>query len=200
MKTRDRSNIALEAARIVCEELLTDYRAAKHKAAERLGLPPRAPMPDNREVQQAVLEYQRLFGGAAYGEHLRRMRGTAVRAMKLLSGFSPRLVGCVVSGAVTAAHRVQLHAFSDKPEALDLFLHDRGIAFQQDERSYRFPDGHEERIPLANFEADGIGIDVAMFDTGEIPRPPINPADGQQYKRLDLAGAERLAAATIERV
>jgi hypothetical protein len=127
VKSRTLSGIAQEAARIICEESLTDYRLAKQKAAQRLGLGEKSPLPKNAEVEAAILEYQRLFGGRQYSERVRRLRETALRSMKLLAQFDPRLVGAAVSGAVSDAHRVQLHAFCDKPELLDAFLHDRGM-------------------------------------------------------------------------
>lgn len=191
--SRVRSEIAREAARIMCEESITDWRLAKHKAVERLGLPPKSALPENSEVQQALIDYQRLFGGAEYVGQLRLLRQTAVQALRLLAEFSPRLVGGAVSGAVTQAHRVQLHGFADMAESLDIFLHDHGIAFTQEERAYRFPDGREERVPMCSFEAGAVGVDVAMFGEGEQRRVPINPADGQPFRRLDLAAAQRLA-------
>ena len=45
---------------------------------------------------------------------IRKLRATALQAMKLLAQFDPRLVGGVISGAVSDANRVQLHAFLDK--------------------------------------------------------------------------------------
>lgn len=186
--------IAREIARLICEEQITDVRLARQKTAERHGLSLHAGQPDNAEIQQAVIEYQRLFGGEAYWDRLRLMRRTAVRAMRQLGEFRPRLVGGTVNGAVTAAHRVQLHAFADKPEAIDMLLHDRGVRFEEGERSYRFTDGRTQKIPLACFEIDGIGVDVAMFDDDPRRATPINAADGLPYLRLALSEAEKLAA------
>ena len=180
-----------EAARIYCEEQLTDYGQAKRKAVQRLGGSARE-LPDNAQIQQAVIEYQRLFGGEPYRTHLRRMRETALRMLKWLADFSPRLAGAAVSGAVTPAHRVQLHLFADKPESLDLFLHDHGAQFEQGERSYRYPDGREAKIPLACFEVSGIGVDAAVFAEDERHRPPLNPADGLAFRRLAPTEVEAL--------
>jgi len=187
-------SLVQETARIICEERVTDYRVAKHKAAERLGLPQRSGLPDNAQVQQAVIEYQQLFGGENYRRHLRQMRDSALRVMKILSEFSPRLVGGAVSGAVSDAHRVQLHVFADQPESVDMHLHDRSIAFDQDERSYRYAGGREERIPLARFEVDGVGVDVAVFAADGLRRAPLNPSDGLPFRRLDGPQVEALLA------
>lgn len=193
--------LVAEAARIICEEAVLDYRTAKLKAAERLGLNLRSTaLPDNARVQAAVIEYQRLFGGTEYAEHLRALRAAAVKAMRLLQAFAPRLVGAVATGAITDAHRVQLHCFGDSPETLDFFLQDRGIPFEQDERDYRYPDGGEEPVPLARFEAGGIGIDIAMFATDDQRRTPLSPSDGLPVKRLTLAQAEALAAQSVDEI
>lgn len=188
-----RSALAREAARILVEEALTDYATAKRKAAERLGLNSRAAMPDNAQVEAEVIAYQRLFGGAAYAERLAALRRAGVRAMRLLSPFSPRLTGAVVTGAIADMHRVQLHAFPDKPEIVDLFLAERGFAIKEDERDYRYSDGRVESVPLVRFEADGIGVDVALFEPGQERRAPLSPTNGQAAKRLTLAQAEALA-------
>lgn len=184
-----RHKLAQEAARIVCEEQLTDYRLAKHKAAQRLGLGRDTALPDNVQIHDAVLEYLRIFGGEAYADLLQRLRQTAVKAMRYLSEFEPRLVGAVVSGAVTGAHRVQLHAFSDKAETLEITLINKGLECEQDDRRYRFPDGSEREIPVTSFDLDGIGVDVAIFDQDTLHERPINPLDGQSFKRLDLKEA-----------
>lgn len=186
-----------ECARIVCEEDVLDYRLAKHKAMQRLGLSPRSALPDNASIQAAVIEYQRIFGGEDYAGRLIALRRTAVQAMKLLQAFSPRLAGAAVSGAITAAHRVQIHVFVDRPEAIDLFLDSRDIPCEQDERDYRYPDGREQQVPLARFEAGGIGVDVAAFGLDDLRRTPLSPADGLPCKRLKLAEAEALAAIDV---
>lgn len=190
--------IVHEAARILCEEALLDYRSAKLKALQRLGLNPRAALPDNARIQAAVIDYQRLFGGRGYALRLRQLRAAAVQAMRLLGNFQPRLVGAVASGAITSAHRVQLHVFDEKPETLDLFLQDRGIQHRQDDRSYRYPDGSEESVPLARFDAGDIGIDVAIFGLDDLRRTPLSPSDGLPMKRLTLAEAEALAKIEVE--
>jgi len=190
--------IAAEAARIYVEESLTDYGAAKRKAAERLGLSTRGGLPDNARVQAEVIAYQRLFGGADYVQRLKQMRAVAVQAMRLLAAFEPRLTGAAVTGAISDASRVQLHAFPAKAELVDVFLAERGLDAREDERDYRYGDGRAESVPLARFEAEGIGIDVALFAPGDERRAPLSPADGKPARRLTLAQAEALAAAPVD--
>jgi hypothetical protein len=187
------SGIAQEAARILCEEGQVDYRLAKLKAAQRLGLSARAALPDNARIQAAVIGYLRLFGGQEYASRLQRMRQVAVQAMRLLADFQPQLVGALISGAATSAQRVQIHAFDERAERLELFLHDRGVPFRQDDRHYRYPGGREERVPLIRFDAGEIGIDLAVFAPDDSRRAPLSPIDGLPMKRLGLEQAEALA-------
>jgi hypothetical protein len=183
-----------ETARIVCEEGHTDYRLAKLKAAERLGLGSGVHLPSNAEVQQAVIEYQRLFGGREYAQRLSVLRKTAVQAMRMLEQFEPRLVGAVASGATTDANHVQLHCFADKPEAIDWLLESRGLKFDVNQRRYRYPDGKANDVPVITFMAADVGVDVAVFPERGQRSAPLSMSDGQVVRRLDLAAVELLAA------
>lgn len=183
---RDPTETALvdEAARLICEENYTDYRVARNKAAERLGLSTRLLAFDGLRIEAAVLDRQRLFGGDPYRLRLQMLRNTALSAMRLLAEFNPRLVGGAVTGAIGDGHRVQLHLFADQAELVEMLLHDRRIPFEQAERRYRFADGGEEQIPLLRFEAGGAGVDLAVFETGDERRAPLSPVDGRPARRL----------------
>ncbi|MGB0954817.1 MAG: hypothetical protein ACPGZP_02335 [Panacagrimonas sp.] len=188
----ERSHIAAEAARIICEDAVVDYKTAKQRALQRLGSSPRHRLPDNRRIEQAVLEYQALFGGQAYRRRLLAMRQTALKAMSLLADFQPRLAGALVSGAIGNAHRVQIQLSTDQAEQIDFLLHERRIAFRQDERSYRLAGLGEQRTPIARFEAGDIGIDVAIFSADIDRHPPLSQIDGKPAKRLSATQLQAL--------
>ena len=173
-----------EAARLICDEGYADYRVARQKAAERLGVGRGAQLPDNRAIEAAVLDRQLLFGGDAYRARLRAMRTAALQAMKLLAAYEPRLAGSAVSGAIGDGHRVQIHLVADHAEAVEILLHDRQIPFEQDERRYRLADGREMEVPLLRFEADDLGVDLAVFDPGTVRSPPLSQVDGKPARRL----------------
>ena len=186
-----------EAARVFCEDALTDYRAARDKAAGRLGLSLRDARAEVADIQAAVIRYQQLFGGRAYIERLAHLRQTAVKAMNLLADFEPRLVGAVISGAITESHRVQLHAFADKPETLDLLLEDRRIPFEVGERHYRYGDGREIDVAVLSFGDGEMGVDVAVFSERDVRRAPLSSVDQAPMKRLTLSEVEKLAAQDV---
>ncbi len=192
------SRVVQEAARIICEDGLADYRLAKQKAIERLGLGFGTPLPSNADIQDAVIQYQRLFGGRAYASRLTHLRRTAAQAMRLLAEYQPRLVGAVASGATTDAHKVQLHCFADKPEQIDMLLADGGLPFEVSERRYRLSSGESLDVPVLTFMAADVGVDVAVFPERGQREAPLSPTDGQPMKRLELAAVEQLAAETPE--
>src|SRR5262245_6582154 len=108
-----RRALAQEAARIMAEHGISDFFVAKRKAAERLGVPDGgAVLPKNTEIEAALAEYQRLFGGASHAESLHAQRRAALSAMRYLREFEPRLVGSVLSGTATEHSEVQLHLFA----------------------------------------------------------------------------------------
>lgn len=189
--------LTAEAARIFCEESVWNYRSAKIKALQRLRLPPRSALPDNQHLQAAVIEYQRLYGGTLYLQGLRRMRETAVQALRLLTPFNPCLTGAAVTGATTAGQRVQIHAFAEPAEAVDLMLADRQIPYSQGERRYRYPNGSEQTVPLAKFQAGEVGVDVAVFASRQIKQTPLSPSDGLPMIRLRLNQVEDLIASQV---
>ena len=195
-----RSRVVHEAARIICEDGLSDYRLAKQKAVERLGLGFGTPLPSNADIQSAVIQYQRLFGGRAYASRLTQLRRTAVQAMRMLAEYQPRLVGAVATGATTDNHHVQLHCFADKPEQIDILLETKGLKHEVSERRYRYASGDVADIPVLTFMANDVGIDVAVFPERGMRDVPLSPTDGQQFKRLDLQAAAALAEEAPELV
>lgn len=187
-----------EAARLICDEGYADYRAAKFKAAERLGYGRGTTLPDNAKIESVVLQRQQLFGGAEYRAALLAMRHAAIQGMLLLGAFQPRLVGSAVSGAIGHGHRVQIHVIADQPESVEMLLHDRHIPFDQDERRYRLADGRETTVPLLCFEADCVGVDIAVFAPGSERHPPLSQIDGKPARRLTPDQVRALLEATPE--
>ena len=80
-RTRERrQHLAFEAARLMAEGGIRDYHQAKLKAAQRLGIHDDASLPRNREIEDALREYQRLFLGSDQAAEVRRRREAAQRA------------------------------------------------------------------------------------------------------------------------
>ncbi len=131
---RARKILAQEAARIIVEHGVDDFRLAKTKAAERLGLLGRGSLPGNCEIEAAVGERLQIFGRESHYDLLQALRRTALTAMDILSQFSPRLVGPVLSGTAGASSAVNLHVFCDTPEWVALRLDEHQLTYKPFER------------------------------------------------------------------
>jgi len=138
------------------EQGIRDFLTAKRKAAERFGVTDGAVLPKNTEIEDALAEYQRLFGGARHGETLAAQRSAALSAMQMLADFEPRLVGSVLAGTATEHNDIQLHLFADRAEAITIRLMDFGIEHEVVERRVRFGADRVVAYPGVHFE--GLGL------------------------------------------
>lgn len=192
-----RMQIARTAARLMREQSIRDFSIAKQKAAERLGIDIRqAQLPRNTEIESALAEHQRLFGGEAADNQLRSLREAAVEAMNLFAEFRPRLVGDVLNGLVHRHTDVQLHLFAQAPELFDLFLDKQGIPFDMTERRFRYGRGEYHYYPTYLFAAGGIGFEAVVFPETGIRQAPDSPVDGNPMVRAKRAEIEQLIAPT----
>ncbi|MFO0843771.1 MAG: HD domain-containing protein [Gemmataceae bacterium] len=126
-----RQAIALEAARLMYERLETEYYTAKRKAAKRLcrgGLKPED-LPSNAEIRDQVQVFARLHEGDRRAENLREMRLDALRMMRLLRPFRPRLIGSVMTGHVRKGSDIDLHVFCDAPALVTDLLDQAGCQY-----------------------------------------------------------------------
>lgn len=188
--------LAQEAARIMAEEGVSDFRFAKHKAAERLGFDAHSlPMPTNVEVEAALAERQRLFHADSQPARLRQLRETARAVMCMLNGFDARLVGPVLSGTADRHAVIYLHVFSDTPEQVAILLMDKHIPYELSARRLRSAAGVQREYPLYRFVADDTPVELTVFAVDGIREAPCSPVDGKPMKRASLRDLDVLLAA-----
>ena len=174
------------------EEGVKDFLVAKRKAANRLGVPNKALMPSNVEVERALWEYQRLFQATKQPLHLHTLRQAAAKAMDFFARFRPRLVGSVLSGTAGLHANVNLHVFADTPEELMFFLMEYHIPFTPSERRLRLGNGEYVYFPVLAFEAGGVGMELTIFSPEAEREAPRSPVDGRPMRRADLDAVQAL--------
>jgi hypothetical protein len=192
---RARQVLAQEAARIMVEHGIRDYGAAKKKAAERLGMSTRGSLPRNAEVEIAVGEHLQLFVGGSHANTLDEMRRSALAAMDLLDTFTPRLVGPVLNGTADENSAVNLHVFSDSPEAVALRLDDLGISYRPYERrlkSHRGRGAKPDTFAGYRFDHGDVVVEATVFPVDGIRQAPISPIDSKPMKRANRKAVENL--------
>jgi len=189
-----RYHISLEAARIMAEEGVPDYHAAKCKAAERLGQTDTTQLPSNREVEAALRRHLELFHGAHLAERLRHLRGLAREAMRFLADYEPLLTGAVLSGAVTAFSPIQIHVCAESSEDIALLLAAHRIPFDQPAKRLRFGGERYLPVPTYTFQAEDVTVEVCVFSRAARREPPLSPVDGRPMPRANLAELAALLA------
>jgi hypothetical protein len=182
--------LAVEAARIIQEEGLLDFRSAKAKAAARLGLGRRAHLPDNAEIEAALAERNRIFHGDTLPQLLVSLRQTAFELMRDLGSYQPRLVGDVLSGNATVHSSIELHLFSDTSEAVGTSLESLGIGHRSVARRHRLRANESEAFPGYRFSAHGCDFATTVFPLRLRGHAPLSPVDGRPMRR---AGIRELA-------
>lgn len=189
---RARQMIAQEAARIIVNQGIRDYRAAKIKAADRLGLNTRGSLPGNPEIERALEEHHQLFGGESHADLLRAMREAALSAMQLLARFTPRLVGPVLTGTADENSAVNLHVFTDTPEAVTKALNDLDIRNHPYERRLKFRPNQSSAYPGFEFQHESAHVQATVFPVDGIRQAPLSPIDGRPMDRADVQRVHEL--------
>lgn len=181
-----RERIAAEAARIMAEQGVRDFHLAKHKAAERLGVGDEGALPRNSEIEAALREYQRLFQADTQPRRLRQLRETAIEAMRFFAAFEPRLVGAVLEGTADAHSATCLHLYADDPRAVQRFLDEHRIPYDEQERRLRLSADTWAEYPVYLFTADDVAMDLTVLPRDGQRQAPLDRVDGLPMRRASL--------------
>jgi len=182
---RARRILAQESARIIVDQGIQDFRVAKTKAAERLGMQERGSLPGNAEIEQAVTDHLRLFGRVSHIDLLRLMRRAALSAMEMLSAFTPRLVGPVLHGTAAANSSVNLHLFADNSEVVAMKLQENQVHYRSFERRLKSRRDQTDTFAAFGFTQSESRIEATVFPVDGVRQAPISPVDGKPMRRAD---------------
>jgi hypothetical protein len=188
-----RRHIAQLAARLMAEDGVADYRSAKQKAARQAGLTDANLLPDNREIEAALRDYQGLYQSEDQPAELRHLREVAVKVMREFAAFRPFLVGSVLNGTANQFSEVTLQLFADDPKSLTLFLLNRRHRFQESERRVRLGDAWAD-LPQMLIEVDGVTVSMTVYTAGDEFRVSKGRAESDGHQRARLAEVEALLA------
>jgi hypothetical protein len=149
-----RQAIALEAARLMYERAESEYYTAKRKAAKRICRQSVKPddLPSNAEIREQIQVFARIHEGERRTQHLREMRLAALRLMRLLRAFRPRLIGSVMTGHVRKGSDIDIHVFADSPALVADLLESEGYQFDV------------ERKQIVKFEEARVFTHIHIYD------------------------------------
>lgn len=189
-----RRRITQEAARIMAEEGVRDFHAAKRKAAGRLNQAENRHLPSNIEVETALAEYLKLFHARDLPHTRQRLLGIALDTMQLLVSFEPRLVGPLLQGVATPHSEVQIQAFADNPVEIAVWLQDHNIPYEESDRRLRFGGERVESAPVFRFLAGDTAVAIDALPLQALREAPLSPVDARPMKRATIRDVESLLA------
>jgi len=164
-----KTEIAATAARMVVEEGL-EYGPAKRRAVKELGLNTRTALPDNNELEAAVLEYIELFCADTQPAELAALRRLALTWMERLEQFRPYLGGAVWHGTATRLSDIYIQLFCDDPKTAEIALIDKNVAYEA--RTVRGLHGEPvEALSLSSVSrelGEAIGVHLLIYDLDDV--------------------------------
>lgn len=124
-----RRTIASAAARLMAEDGITDYGAAKRKAARSLGAGEGEALPTNEEIETELRAWQSLYQEDEQRERVHDLRTTALEVMHLLAEFNPYLSGGALDGTAGRYSAVELDLYADSSKDVEIMLLSHGISY-----------------------------------------------------------------------
>ncbi|MHB0888837.1 nucleotidyltransferase [Acidithiobacillus sp.] len=191
---RLRRLLVVESARIMAEEGVADFRAAKEKAARRLGIAGDAQQlwPSNAEIHAELQSRLALFHGNSHSGELQHLRQAALAAMHWLADFAPRLSGPVLEGTATGHSAIVLHLFADTPESVLFFLLDQRVNYEEGRQMLHFGEQTPREYPVLRLHYAGCELRAVIFGLDEDRRSPASPVDGKPLRRINAVQLQRL--------
>lgn len=189
-----RQSLAEEAARIMRESGITDWRHALRKAAHRWQVANRNLWPVGEEVYWALETQQRLFQGAEHHQVLMRQRTQALAVLRNFADFQPRLIGPLAHGAVLTQTPIRVLLFSDETESLIRRLIDHAIPWQDRTIHLHFADGREMACPCLEMLAGQDHIQLIVMPLRSRHQYPLDEISRRPMRGLQQSELEVLIA------
>lgn len=186
-----RQQIAFEAARLMYLRHESEYFRAKMKAARQVcsdWVKPKH-LPSNREIRDQIQLFARLHEGDGRTDNLREMRLDALRIMRLLRTFKPRLIGSTLTGHVRRGSDIDIHLFSDSLEAVVGTLDLEGMVYDVEHKRVR-KDG-EQRVFTHIHVSDRFPVEFTMYAADMAHYVFKSSITGKAIERASIAELEQ---------
>jgi hypothetical protein len=189
-----RRQIAFEAARLMYERTESEYFRAKLRAAKRIcrGWVKPKDLPSNAEIRDLIQHFARLHEGDSRTDNLRDMRVEALRMMRLLRAFRPRLIGSTFTGHVRRGSDIDIHLFSNTLEAVEATLESAGIEFTVERKRVR--KHGEERLFTHIHIADQFPFELTLYTADLAHYVFKSSVTGKAIERASIAELEQFLA------
>ncbi len=178
------------------ERVESEYFTAKRKAARLLRVEHRfkpGDLPSNREIRDQIQAFARMHEGEKRKDNLRDMRVEALRLMRLLVRFRPRLIGSVWTGHVRKGSDIDIHVFASSLAAVTSVLDDHGLDYDvQFKRIVKFA---EERVFTHVHVHDRFNYELTIYAEDKVHYVFKSSITGKAIERASIAELEELLRA-----
>ena len=169
----------------------SEYFRAKIKAAKRICNQWVKPgeLPSNTEIRDQIQLLARMYEGDSRTANLRDMRLDALRMMRILRRFRPRLIGSVWTGHIRSGSDIDIHVFSDSLEAVVNELEYEGLRF--DPQRKRVRKGGEETIYTHIHVQDRYNFELTLYPANKVHYVFKSSITGKPIERASIGELER---------
>ncbi len=147
----------------MAEDGVDDFALAKRRAARQLGAADTQALPANDEIESELRTYRSLYQAGEHPARVEELRRAALEAMRLFERFNPYLTGPVLAGTAGPYAEIDLQMFPDSGKDIELFLLDRGIAYESAE-TRRFSGDRARAVSLLSLEWQDMPLRISVFD------------------------------------
>jgi predicted HD phosphohydrolase len=185
-----RRQIAYEAARTMYYRQESEYFRAKQKAARHIcrGWVKPADLPSNAEIRDEIQALARLHEGQTRTDNLLQMRLVALRIMRLLHRFKPKLIGSTWTGHVRCGSDIDLHLFSDSLEAITSVLDEQMLFYDVQHKRVR-KDGIERVFTHIHLK-DTFPVELTVYAPTLVNHVFKSSITGKAIERASIAQLE----------
>lgn len=165
----------------------SEYYRAKQKAARQICKDWVKPsdLPSNAEIRDEILTLARLYEGPRLEDRLLHMRLVALRIMRTLDRFRPKLIGSVLTGHIRQGSDIDIHVFSDSIEAVAMRL-DEMMLFYEIERKEVRKQG-ERRVFTHIHLRDQYPVELTVYPASMIGHAFTSSITGKPIERASFA-------------
>ncbi len=172
-----------------------EYFTAKRKAAAQLGVNfVRHPqeLPSNREIRDQVQVMARMIEGDNRVRKLEDMRVRALRLMRLLAAFNPRLIGSTLTGHIRKGSDIDIHVFSNETGAITDVLDTYGYEYEVEHK--RVIKHNHERMFTHIHVAGTYTCELTIYTRDLVNYTFKSSITGTAIERASIAELEQLIA------
>ncbi len=187
-----RRQICYEAARAMYFRHESEYYRAKNKAARRIckGWVKPSDLPSNAEIRDEIQSFARLHEGESRRDNLKQMRLVALRVLRLLERFKPKLIGSALTGHVRRGSDIDIHVFSDSLDAITLAL-DEQMLFYDVERKRVRKEGVEKVYTHIHLN-DTFPTELTVYESSWVNHVFKSSITGKAIERASISQLEQL--------